>query len=51
MGMWFAIFWTQIIDPIFFCYTMNTNIYLTVIGAFVNQLTKTEQDVACQMQP
>jgi len=40
--MWFAVFFTQIIAPIFFHYTMHTKLYLAVFSAFVNQLTRTE---------
>lgn len=48
--MWFAVLFTQIIGAIFFHYTMQTKMYLTVFSAFVNQLTKTDVSVACKMQ-
>jgi hypothetical protein len=42
IGMWFAVFFTQIIAPIFFRYIIHTEVYLAVFSAFVNQLTGTE---------
>jgi hypothetical protein len=38
-GIWCAISQTQIIWYIFFNYTVNTEVYLPVFYAFVNQMT------------
>jgi hypothetical protein len=38
-GIWCAISQTQIIGYIFFNYTVNAEVYLTVFDAFVNQMT------------